>query len=83
MVDPPRRAHLGISKPRELITLGCIAFVFVLPLAGIAVGAFDARVRAAEDVRRLGLVVMGHVPPFDGAGVGSLDARLTRDHRVD
>lgn len=83
VVDPPRKARLGITKTRELTMLGCIAFVFILPLAGIAVGAFDARVRTAEDVRRLGLVVMGHVPPFEGAGVGSLDARLERDHRVD
>jgi uncharacterized protein involved in exopolysaccharide biosynthesis len=83
VVDAPRKARPGLSKARELTLLGCILFLFILPLAGIAVGAFDARVHTAEDLRRLGLVVMGHVPPFDGAAVGSLDARLARDHRVD
>jgi len=82
LVDPGQQAKLGISKPRELILIGVIVLIVVLPLAGIFVGAYDQRVYDAEDVRRLGLEAVGHVERFPGDNVGALDTRLERDHRV-
>jgi hypothetical protein len=82
LVDPGQPARLGISKPRELILIGVLVFVFVLPLAGIFVGAYDQRVYDADDVRRLGMEAVGHVERFPGDNVGALDTRLERDHRV-
>jgi hypothetical protein len=78
LVDPGQAARLGWSKPRELATVGAIVFVAALPLAVLFVGAFDARVRDADDVRRLGLEPLGALERFAGDNMGALDARLRR-----
>jgi hypothetical protein len=83
LVDPGRVARGGISKPRELAFIGTIAFLILLPLAGMAAGAFDSRIYDAEDVRRLGLAAVGQVPSFPGDDAGTLDSRLKRDHGLE
>ena len=58
-----------------LLMLGGAVFVLSLPLAAIAVGAFDRRLREVDDVERLGLPVLGRVPRFRGMDVGALSRR--------
>jgi hypothetical protein len=64
------------SRVTRLAALGVVAFLLVLPLAAIAVGAFDTRVYGVEDVERLGIPAVGHVPGFAGFCRGSLAERL-------
>jgi hypothetical protein len=60
---------------KKLALLILAVFTFALPLAAMFVGAFDARVRDLDDVRRLGLTGLGHVPSFKGDRVGALADR--------
>ncbi len=60
------------SGVTPLIMVGVVAFMVLLPIAGIVIGAFDTRVHDAEDVSRLDLPVLGHVPGFPGDRVGAL-----------
>jgi len=46
-------------KQRRLLIAGFVTLLLVLPLIGLAVGAFDSRVYAPSDVRRLGMVSVG------------------------
>ncbi len=82
VTDPARAARPGSPRPRELVTLAAILFALLLPLAGIAAGAFDSRIYDAQDVRRLGLEAVGHLDPFPGDNVGTLEARLARDRGI-
>jgi hypothetical protein len=78
VIEPPRPARLPPDKLHQLAKLAVIAFLGLLPLVAIGVGAQDRRVRDKEDLRRLGLEPLGRVPPFSGDEVGSLDERLRR-----
>lgn len=82
LVDPGHLAPPGISRPKELVILGIVTFLFMLPLGAMWAGAFDGRIYDAEDVHRLGLRLIGRLEPFPGDNVGSLEARLARDRRV-
>jgi hypothetical protein len=73
---PPRGARL----PR-LARLALVCFLILLPLCGVAVGAFDGTLQDAEDLDRLAVPVLGHVPPFRGHRVGGLDERRRRRRR--
>ncbi len=59
------------SKLPTLITTGFVALLIILPLCGLVVGAFDAKVHEADDVRRLALPLVGHVPAFPGDTVAA------------
>jgi signal transduction histidine kinase len=72
--DVGREARLGI------ITI--IVFILMLPVAAVAIGAFDARIHDTGDVTRLGFTSLGHVPGFAGDGIGSLRARGIRRRRA-
>jgi hypothetical protein len=80
LVDSGRPARIVHPHP---IRLGLIVFLLVLPLVGIAIGAFNSRVYDLDDVRRLGIEPLGQVPSFPGDEVGTLESRLRRDHGVD
>jgi hypothetical protein len=56
-----------------------LAFLVLLPLGGLVLGALDERVYDGEDLRRLQLPVLGHVPRFAGYQAGSLAGRRRRD----
>lgn len=78
-----RRPHIETgSKLPTLITTGFVALLIILPLCGLVVGAFDAKVHEADDVRRLALPLVGHVPAFPGDTVGSLRQRGVGARRV-
>jgi hypothetical protein len=78
VVEPPRPARLPPDKLHRLAKLAVVAFLGLLPLVAMAVGAQDRRVRDSDDLRRLGLEPLGRVPRFSGDEVGSLDERLRR-----
>jgi hypothetical protein len=78
VLEPPRPAPLRANPGRRLVKLGMLAFLLLLPLAAMAVGAYDPAVRDAGDLKRLGLRALGHVPSFPGDHVGSLDERQKR-----
>jgi hypothetical protein len=79
LVDGGRPAPIQHPHP---FRLGLLLFLILLPLVGIAVGAFNSRVYDLEDVRRLGIEPLGQLPAFPGDDVGALEARLRRDHGV-
>jgi hypothetical protein len=76
---PPLPPEQG--KEIRLAMVGLACFLIFLPLAAIAVGAFDQRLHDREDVQRLGLAVVGHVPRFPGFNIGSLRARRAAERR--
>lgn len=76
----PARAPDSIWYP--LTMLGGVCFLLFLPIAAVAVGAFDRRVHETEDVARLGLTVFGRIPAFPGDDIGALDRRGARRDRV-
>jgi hypothetical protein len=65
-----------------LIGTALVALCIFLPLAGIVIGAFDARVHDLDDVERLDLHLLGHIPTFPGDSVGALRDRGVRLRRV-
>ena len=77
---PGHLARPKISKPKELAVIGLITFLVLLPLCGIGVGAFDARIYEREDAARLGWRVLAHVGAFPDHNAGALDDRLRREH---
>lgn len=79
-VEPGHVARPRITRPQELAMIGLIAFLVLLPLCGIGVGAFDGRVYGREDAARLGWRVLAHVGAFPGDNEGALDERLRREH---
>lgn len=82
--DPGRVAAAGISRKKLLAFVAVAMFFFSLPLAMIAVGAFDDRIYRTIDVQRLGLRALGGMRPFVGDNVGALEERLRHDPlRVD
>jgi hypothetical protein len=81
VVDAGQTQRSRFSYRVELAATGIFAFFLILPLAIIAVGAFDSRVYDVDDVRRLGIVALGHIPSFRGDAVGSLRARTRRRRR--
>jgi hypothetical protein len=76
---PPPPPQAG--KEIRLAMIGLAAFLIILPLCAIAVGAFDSRIHDMEDVQRLGLEVVGHVPRFPGFGIGAMRARRAGERR--
>jgi hypothetical protein len=67
------------------VRLGIIAIVVLImmvPVAAVAIGAFDPRVHDTGDVTRLGFSSLGHLPGFAGDGIGSLRARGIRRKRA-
>jgi hypothetical protein len=81
IVDERPPAPPPSGKEIRLAMIGLAAFIIILPLCAIAVGAFDSRLHDTEDVQRLGLEVVGHVPRFPGFGVGSMRARQRAERR--
>ncbi len=57
-------------------------FVVMLPIAGIAIGAFDPRIHDTGDITRLGFTSLGHLPGYAGDRIGSLRARGVRRRRA-
>lgn len=78
MVDAPHVPPQTGSRPLELVRLGLVVFLLLLPLCVIFVGAFDDRIYSGEDLTRLGIQPLGSVPAFDGDNLGALDDRLRR-----
>jgi hypothetical protein len=78
VVEPPRPQPLVADAWKRLLRLALLAFFLLLPLAALAVGAYDPTVRDAADLERLGIRPLGQVPGFPGDGVGSLDERERR-----
>jgi hypothetical protein len=81
LTDQGRVAAAGVSRQKLLAFVAVAMFFFSLPLAMIAVGAFDDRIYRTVDVQRLGLRALGAVRPFVGDNVGALDERLRHDRR--
>jgi hypothetical protein len=79
LIDQGRAAAAGISRKKLLAFVAVAMFCFSLPLAMIAVGAFDDRIYRTVDVQRLGLRALGGLRPFVGDNVGALDERLRHD----
>jgi len=75
VVDLTPPARVTLARRLDLGVIGLVAFVMLLPLVVIAVGALDDRIYDLEDVRRLGLEPAGRVPGFSGDDIGALDAR--------
>jgi hypothetical protein len=78
IIDPGRVPKVVIADSTRLALLGCIAFLFLLPVAGTGIAAYDLRIYDADDLKRLGLRPFGHVPPFRGYRQGTLCDRLRR-----
>lgn len=68
---PEARVPLHIA----LSIMAAVLFIFLLPLVGIGIAAFDSRIYTVEDVRKLELTVLGQVPPFPGHDMWSFDGR--------
>jgi hypothetical protein len=66
----------------RLRMLALAIFVLMLPIAGIAIGAFDPRIHDTSDITRLGFTSLGHLPGFAGDRIGSLRARGVRRRRA-
>ncbi len=81
LTDQGRVASAGVSRHKLLAFVAVAMFFFSLPLAMIAVGAFDDRIYRTVDVQRLGLRALGAMRPFVGDNVGALDIRLQQDSR--
>ena len=67
------------------LRLGIIALVvlsIMVPIAAVAIGAFDPRIHDTGDITRLGFSSLGHVPGFTGDRIGSLRARGIRRKRA-
>jgi hypothetical protein len=82
LVDPGRVAPAGISQKKLLAIIAVVIFILSLPIAAMAVGAFDDRIYVPSDVARLGLRALGGVHGFDGDNVGALDERLRAEKRA-
>jgi hypothetical protein len=78
-VDESIEAVVRDATPAGLALLGLLIFCLSLPIAVMAVGAFDRRVYDLDDVGRLGLIPVGHVPPFRGDGLGTLRQRRANE----
>ncbi|MBK8479893.1 MAG: hypothetical protein IPL40_01770 [Proteobacteria bacterium] len=76
LVDWSRSAEDELPRNARLALIGVFCFLFLLPVVGLAVAAFDARVYGEEDIRRLGLEPLGHVPSFAADELGTLSERL-------
>lgn len=70
-----RKPPLNERPLVSLISVGLFAMCIFLPLAGIVIGTFDARVHDLEDISRLDLAPLGHLPGFPGDRVGALRDR--------
>lgn len=71
-----RQRPIAVPRPLPLlVALAVGVFLLCLVPAGMAVGAFDARVYNREDIERLGVPVLGHVPRFKDTRVGSMARR--------
>jgi hypothetical protein len=75
VVDAGRPPRVLLTHFGELMVLAVVLFFFSLPLAALAVGVMDARLRDLDQLRRLGVEPLGHVPGFSGADVGSYRQR--------
>ncbi len=62
VIDPGAIPNAAGLHPRDLIQLSLTVFVLMLPLAMLAAGAFDTRLRELDDIQRLGLDPLGRVP---------------------
>ena len=51
----------SVPDGEDFALLGLFAFVFGLPFVSLLVGAFDTRIRDADDLRRLGVSVLGQI----------------------
>ncbi|MBK6849900.1 MAG: hypothetical protein IPG96_20960 [Proteobacteria bacterium] len=76
LVDWSRSPAQALSRNLRLTLVGVFCLLFLLPIVGLAVAAFDTRVHGEEDLRRLGLEPLGHVPPFAADALGTLSERL-------
>jgi len=61
IVDSGAVAESSVPDGEDVALLGLFAFLFGLPFVGLLVGAFDTRVRDADDLRRLGVSVLGQI----------------------
>jgi hypothetical protein len=61
IVDSGAVAESAVPDGEDYALLGVFAFIFGLPFVGLLVGAFDTRVRDADDLRRLGVSVLGQI----------------------
>lgn len=64
------------ARKRRLAVVSVLALLALLPVAAVVVGAFDSRVRDAEDIERVGIDALGHIPKFPGYAAGSLADRV-------
>ncbi len=70
---------IAITRPLGPLGLGLhvfFAFLVLVPLCGILIGAFDAKVYSTDDLHRLGVKVLGAIPTFQGDRVASLRERM-------
>ncbi len=86
IVDPGKAKRPLISQQAKLVLIGAFSFLFLLPVVGVGVGAYDLRIYNAEDLRCLGAEAFGHVPAFSGFRVGAIGdrvpaAQVNRDRR--
>ena len=60
-VDAGRAESVRLARRAELALLGALTLLFALPLTALTLAVFDARIRSAEDLRRLGVTSLGHL----------------------
>lgn len=64
-----------MSKP-QIAVRSVLMFLALIPLIGIAIGAFDSNVYSTDDLQRLGVRILGTIPTFPGDQVASLRDRM-------
>jgi len=75
LVDSGQIAEVTLTDNQRIVFYACCAFLFFLPLVGLAIGSFDSRVRDGDGLRRIGLFALGEVPRFEGMECGAWAAR--------
>jgi hypothetical protein len=71
----PEHPRRRLSPAGSVLLTGGIAFLALLVLGALGIGAFDPVVYDGVDARHLGLSPLGHVPAFRGLEAASLRAR--------
>ena len=76
LVDSSTVALSQQMSKTQIAIRSILMFFALIPLIGIAIGAFDSNVYSSDDLARLGVRVLGTIPEFHGDRVASLRDRM-------